>query len=136
MKKVAIVTGGASGMGLATAMKLHKEAGYEVVVADVALEREIPLYLDAVQCDVGIEADVKNLFQRCKEKYGRLDLFVNFAGVHSPVKIREAKMEEFDRVMDTNIRGTFLCSRAALQLMETGCIINVASSVAIAADKG
>jgi meso-butanediol dehydrogenase / (S,S)-butanediol dehydrogenase / diacetyl reductase len=134
-KKIAIVTGGASGMGLATAIKLHNESGFKVIIADLTFSAEVPSFLDKVACDVGFEKQVENLFQYCQKKYGRLDLFVNFAGVHTPAKVKEATTEEFESIYRTNILGTFLCSRAALRLIDKGVIVNIASSVGIAADK-
>lgn len=132
-EKIAIITGGAGGIGLATALELIND--YEVIVADIIFGRKIPHFIDRFICDVSLEEQVENLFQHCKKIFGRLDLLVNVAGVFSASKVKEATAEEFSRVYKTNILGIFLCSRAALRLMETGVIINIASSVGIAADK-
>ncbi len=134
-KKIAIITGGASGMGLATAIKLHEESNYLVIAADLKFGADFPSFLDPVVCDVGDEEQVKKLFQYCKDTYKELHLLVSFAGVHSSAKVREASVQEFEFVCKTNMLGIFLCSREALRLMETGSIINIASSVGTAADR-
>lgn len=131
MSKVAIVTGGASGIGLATA-SLFAENGYQVIQVDNrVLGSRFPQVL---RCDVSQPDRVQALFQSCKDTFGRLDLLVNCAGVHYSSRVHEDDIERFDWLTRTNIYGTYYCCREALKLMEEGVIINVASSVGIAAD--
>ncbi len=138
IKKVALVTGAGSGIGRACALKLL-EHGYSVVLAGRrqapldALAREAQqLGGDAlaVACDVTDAASVAALFDVIRERRGRLDLLFNNAGRSAaPVEIDELDIDEWRAVVDTNLTGVFLCTRAAFGLMKTqnprgGRIIN------------
>ena len=136
--KVALVTGAGSGIGRATALKLL-EHGYSVVLtgrrqapldelADEARQRGADAL--AVACDVGDAAGVAALFNTIRQRYGRLDVLFNNAGRGAPpVDIDELSVEDWRAVVDTNLTGVFLCTRAAFGLMKTqtprgGRIIN------------
>ncbi|PQV49915.1 SDR family oxidoreductase [Paraburkholderia sp. BL21I4N1] len=138
IKKVALVTGAGSGIGRACALKLL-EHGYSVVLAGRrqapldALAREAQqLGGDAlaVACDVTDAASVAALFDVIRERRGRLDLLFNNAGRSAaPVEIDELEIDEWRSVVDTNLTGVFLCTRAAFGLMKAqnprgGRIIN------------
>ncbi|HEV3423439.1 MAG TPA: SDR family oxidoreductase [Paraburkholderia sp.] len=137
-KKVALVTGAGSGIGRATARRLL-EHGYSVVltgrrqapldaVADEARQRGADAL--AIACDVSDAASVAALFDAIRQRYGRLDVLFNNAGRGAPpVEIDELSVEDWRSVVDTNLTGVFLCTRAAFGMMKTqtprgGRIIN------------
>jgi NAD(P)-dependent dehydrogenase (short-subunit alcohol dehydrogenase family) len=137
-KKVALVTGAGSGIGRASARRLL-EHGYSVVLAgrrqqplDELAEEARKSGFDAlpVACDVGDEASVAALFDAIRQRHGRLDVLFNNAGRGGPpVEIDQISVEDWRSVVDTNLTGVFLCTRAAFGLMKTqtpqgGRIIN------------
>jgi len=146
LDKIAIITGGGSGIGAATARKMAKE-GAKIVLADVhpgnlaKMEAEmkaancpcLPL-----QVDVAEEAKVREMVEQTKNHFGGLDLLVNNAGIspkHQGKKqnLWEMSTAEWDKVMAVNIRGAFLCCRYAVPEMIKrggGAIVNVASQAA------
>ena len=142
--KVAIVTGGGSGIGKASAQALAKD-GYSVVITG---RREEPLKITAeeigtdnvlaVTCDVGNQDSVKNLFKVTFEKYGRLDVLFNNAGGGAPKKLFEdLTYDDWQKVVDSNLTGTFLCAQEAIKIMKNqkpmgGRIINNGSIYAYA----
>lgn len=137
-KKVVIVTGGASGIGLAAGLEFSG-LGYQVILADIQNPPKRILVehaeLHYTECDVRAYTQVELLFLYRKESFGRLDVLVNVAGVHNSLKLHEGKIFDFDNVLQTNLNGTMYCCREAVKLMDEGVIINIASSVGIAADK-
>ena len=142
--KVAIVTGGGSGIGKASAAALAND-GYSVVITG---RREDPLNntvkeigsdkVFAITCDVGQPESVKNLFSKTLEKYGRLDVLFNNAGGGAPKKLLEdLTYDDWQKVVDSNLTGTFLCSQEAIKIMKSqdpmgGRIINNGSISAYA----
>ena len=137
--KVALVTGGTSGIGRATALALGA-AGAKVVFAgrrDSEGEETAALIRDAgaeclfVRSDVSSEADVKALVEKTISTYGKLDCAFNNAGIESPAKpLHEQPIEEFDKLMSINVRGLFLCMKYEIQQMltqESGVIVNNSS---------
>jgi NAD(P)-dependent dehydrogenase (short-subunit alcohol dehydrogenase family) len=133
---VALVTGAGAGIGRATAAALHR-AGWSVVLAGRTLEKlqETASDLDpsrvlAVEADVRDAASVDRLFDQAVERFGRLDLLFNNAGVNAPpVEIDALEPEQWTAVIDTNLTGVFLCARAAWrqfkrQTPQGGRIIN------------
>ncbi|HTJ94103.1 MAG TPA: SDR family oxidoreductase [Pararobbsia sp.] len=136
--KVALVTGASRGIGKAVA-EAFLDDGYRVVLAARALAplegiveaaRAAGREALAVQTDVTDPASVDALFTRTREHFGRLDVLFNNAGIGAPaVSIDELSVEQWRAVVDTNLTGVFLCSRAAFALMKTqqprgGRIIN------------
>jgi NAD(P)-dependent dehydrogenase (short-subunit alcohol dehydrogenase family) len=129
------VTGAGSGIGFAVASALAGN-GWTVVLCGRRLEplaaaaRECGPGALAVGCDVGDEGSVDRLFERIETELGRLDLLFNNAGIASPRAPLEAvSLEDFRSVVDTNLTGAFLCTRAAFRLMKSqrprgGRIIN------------
>jgi NAD(P)-dependent dehydrogenase (short-subunit alcohol dehydrogenase family) len=97
----------------------------------VSLIREAGGRADAIEVDVGEEDSVDRMAKVVKERYGRLHVLINNAGVSTPPgRVHEIPLATWDRVIGVNLRGTFLCSRALLPLMlETGggSIVNIAS---------
>ena len=136
--QTAIITGGNRGIGAGIARAFARE-GCQVVLAarDAAkleetardLERQGATVL-AVPTDVTDEADVEVLFHKTVERFGRLDILVNNAGAFDGGPLDELTLETWEKVMAVNLRGPFLCTRAAFRIMKEqrrGRIINVAS---------
>jgi NAD(P)-dependent dehydrogenase (short-subunit alcohol dehydrogenase family) len=139
--KVVIVTGGAKGIGRWVAKSFAKE-GARVAIADVAPMDNVVSEIEAiggdvlpVRTDVGVEDDVRALMDKVYRQYGRIDVLINDAGIvthfHEGAprwpRIRDMDLSFFDRVMHTNLGGTFLCTKHVLPYMESlnaGHIIN------------
>ncbi|HEY1419905.1 MAG TPA: SDR family oxidoreductase [Candidatus Dormibacteraeota bacterium] len=125
--RVAVVTGGGSGIGRAVALALAAEL-YVVVIAGrradalSAVARDAAakgLRVLAVPTDVVDESAVRELFRRTKDEYGRLDLLFNNAGAMAPARsLEELTYDQWRRVIDTNLSGAFLCTREAIKLMK------------------
>jgi NAD(P)-dependent dehydrogenase (short-subunit alcohol dehydrogenase family) len=141
--KVALVTGGTSGIGKATALAMGV-AGAKVVFSgrreaegeDVANSiRKSGAECLFVRSDVASETDVRSLIQKTVESYGRLDIAFNNAGVEgSSNPLHEQSIEDFDRLMAINLRGLFLCMKYEIQQMLTqgsGVIINNSSAAGL-----
>lgn len=136
--KVAIITGAQSGIGLATAL-LFAEEGAKVVVADVKdADQEVKKITERgaearfIQTDVSSESQVNVLIEKTVSAYGHLDVLVNNAGVELAKKITSTTEAEWDHLMNVNLKGVFLCSRAAIPVMQRsggGVIVNVSSEL-------
>jgi NAD(P)-dependent dehydrogenase (short-subunit alcohol dehydrogenase family) len=137
--KVALITGGASGIGRCTAQVFARE-GAKLVLADLnlaaaeALAAELVAYgadAIAVQCNVCNRAEVEAAVARAVEHFGRLDVLVNSAGISARHVPEGADFEQaWQWIMDVNVRGTMLASHAAVAAMAkqgTGAIVNLAS---------
>ena len=132
--RVAIVTGGAQGIGRGIADRLAKEGG-QIVIADAdaealaELEREVPAYL-CVQADVSSEQSVQNLLEIALARFGRLDFVVNNAGISANASLEQLTLADWNRVIGVNLTGAFLMSRhASPQLRASrGAIVNIAST--------
>ena len=121
--KVALVTGAASGLGLATADRFAKE-GAVVVGADVTAADGVRML------DVRDEAAIAALVDAIVADHGRLDVVVNYAGVAGGGPVHLVDSAEWDRVLEVNLKGTFLVNKHALRPMleqQSGSIINIAS---------
>jgi 3-oxoacyl-[acyl-carrier protein] reductase len=137
--QVAIVTGAGQGMGAAMA-KLIAEEGGQVVVSDINQEKasviadeisETETQALAVQADVTREEDVKAMVETTIEHYGTISILVNNAGILYPTRIEQITKAEWDRVLEVNLTGTFLCSQMVLKTMKKnryGRIVNMSSS--------
>lgn len=136
--KAAIVTGGAKGIGYGIGYRLA-EAGASVLVADMDEETAIKTakeYSDkgwvgeAFKVDVSNEEDVKAMIAACKDKFGSVDILVNNAGIYPPAPVAQMTREQFERVMDVNLRSVFLTTKYAAEVMKekgSGRIINITS---------
>jgi NAD(P)-dependent dehydrogenase (short-subunit alcohol dehydrogenase family) len=139
-EKVAIITGAWSGIGLATARRFAAE-GAVVVIADVKDASPVANELVGtgaearfVHTDVSNASQVEALFEQTLSTYGRLDVLVNNAGIELPKRITDTAEAEWDRLMDVNLKGVFLCSRAATVAMKHqggGVIVNVGSELGL-----
>ncbi len=136
--KVAIVTGGASGIGRAVVHALAKE-GAKVTIADMNLESAEEVAGDvvraggssiAIKTDVSSSKDVASMVQETLGKFGVIDILVNTAGIGAGAMVQDLTEEEWDRVININLKGTFLCSQAVIKQMierKSGRIVNFAS---------
>ena len=136
--KIAIITGAGSGVGRATALRFAREgacvflfgrtqATLEMVAHDIV---QLDGIAHVVVGDVAREEDVQRLYQQVEQRYGRVDILVNCAGIVAVRPFAEMETETWDRVIATNLRGTFLCCREAFRLMiqqHNGVILNISS---------
>lgn len=137
--RAAVVTGSTKGIGLAIAEALL-QAGARVVISarkgseveEVAgrLTRAHPDRVASTTCDVRSESDVAKLFERADRAFGGVDILVNNAGVGLHKNLADTTLEEWNTVLETNVTGVFLCSRAAIPRMRKrggGYILNISS---------
>lgn len=142
---VMLITGASSGIGAATAV-LAAERGYDIVItyltnrtqAETLAQTIIALgrKVICVQADVGIEADVLNLFARIDQHFARLDVLVNNAAILRQKLFRDTQVAELEKVFAVNVIGSFICAREAIKRMSKnqggngGAIVNVSSIAA------
>lgn len=135
--KKALVTGASRGIGKGIALALAKQ-GADVVVnyhSKGDLAQQVVSEIKAlgrdsftVQADVSQSIQVKKMFEEVKNKWGKLDILVNNAGIVKFTAFEELKEEEWDSILDINLKGQFLCTQEAVKLMKgSGRIINLAS---------
>ncbi|MCL6429392.1 MAG: 3-oxoacyl-[acyl-carrier-protein] reductase [Anaerolineae bacterium] len=146
--KAAVVTGGSRGIGRAICLKLAA-LGAQVAVnyrADAAGAEEVVREIraaggraEAVQGDVRIASDAEELIRRALEAFGRIDILVNNAGTTRDGLLVRMSAEDWDTVLDTNLKGAFHCTRACLRPMmkqRYGRIVNITSVSGIAGNAG
>jgi NAD(P)-dependent dehydrogenase (short-subunit alcohol dehydrogenase family) len=136
--KVAVITGGGSGIGEATVLKFAKE-GAKVVVLDIVEDagnkvvEEVKktggeaMFVKADICDI---AQVETAVKKAVDGFGRLDILINNAGINKDALLKKMTVEQWDKVLSVNLKGTFVCSKvAAAPMMEqkSGCINTTAS---------
>ena len=140
--KVSLITGAAQGIGLATAIKFAQE-GATVVVCDI---KQAGVDAAVAQCQaagataLGFVLDVTQremvdaVVAQVKERFGRIDVLVNNAGITQDARLQKMTLEQFDRVIDVNLRGVFHCAQAVTDTMVaqgSGVILNASSVVGI-----
>jgi len=146
--KIAVVTGGSRGIGRAISTTLAS-AGATVVVnyqQNAAAAEETVAAITAadgaaisIQADVSVAGDVERLFKTIVDRYGTIDILVNNAGITRDTLLLRMKEDDFDAVIDTNLRGVYLCTKAALRPMtraRSGRIINITSVVGLIGNAG
>ena len=138
--KVALVTGTSRGIGRGIATALAAQ-GAKIVAAGANLPATENFVAElkasgteaiAVRCDVSVAAEVEQLVKTAKETFGRIDILVNNAGITRDGLLLRMKEEDWDAVLDVNLKGAFLCTRAVSKLMtkqRCGRIINIVSVV-------
>jgi 3-oxoacyl-[acyl-carrier protein] reductase len=138
--KVAVVTGASRGIGRLIALDLasrgarivasaRSASALESLIAEISAAGGEAL---AVAADVAVAADAERLIGTAVERFGRLDILVNNAGINRDGLLLRMKDEDWDAVLDTNLKGAFLCTRAAAKMMskqKSGRIINISSVV-------
>jgi NAD(P)-dependent dehydrogenase (short-subunit alcohol dehydrogenase family) len=133
-----VITGARSGIGLATARLFAAEGCSSVILADIqdasAQAAAIGSLCAAVEVDVADSHSVRRLVDGTLERCGRLDVLVNSAGVDLAKRVTETDEADWDRLMSVNLKGVFLCCKAAIPGMRShggGVIVNVASELGI-----
>lgn len=142
--KVAIVTGAGKGIGKGIATSFV-EQGAKVVIATIdedegketeqTLNQPSPGNAFFIQTDVASEQSIKNMVQITAEKYGKIDILVNNAGITTFKSIEEATIDDWDELINIDLRGPFLCSKYVIPHMKkqrSGSIINISSNHAVA----
>ncbi len=140
--KVAIITGAAQGIGLATALKFAREGAVVIVcdlrrdAVDAAVELCRALDARAFGClvDVTQRETVDAMVAAVKHSHGRIDVLVNNAGITKDARLQKMSLQQFDAVIDVNLRGVFHCAQAVADTMVAqgyGVILNASSVVGI-----
>lgn len=146
--KAALVTGASRGIGREIALELARE-GADVAVNFAGSEARANEVVDeikamgrnaiAIQCDVSDSTAVTEMIQKSLETFGKIDILVNNAGITKDNLLMRMKEEEWDSVINTNLKGVFLCTKAITRSMmkqRSGRIINVASIVGVSGNAG
>jgi len=143
--KVAIVTGSARGIGREIALRLA-EAGANIVISDIADAEPVAEEIKkmgrqslAVTVDVSSASDVAGLVEKAIEKFGRIDILVNNAGIARDQLLMRMSDEDWEAVLNVNLKSVFLCTRAVLRHMvkqRWGRIISISSIVGIVGNPG
>ncbi|HLV95193.1 MAG TPA: SDR family oxidoreductase [Candidatus Acidoferrales bacterium] len=137
--QVALVTGAAKRIGRSIALRLAAD-GADIAVNYLSSKPEADQVVReienagrravAVQGDVSRKADVQRMFSAVEDAFGRLDILVNNAGMFFAAKFEELTEEQWDRIMNANLKSQFLCAQAATPIMKRqgrGCIVNISS---------
>ena len=147
-ESVALVTGGSRGIGRAICLELARQgaavavnyAGNEQAAQEtVEACRALGVQAEAFQADVSDPAACESLIAQVKERFGRLDILVTNAGVTRDGRLMTAKPEDFDKVLDTNLKGAYFCMKAAAKVMmrqRYGRIVTLSSVVGLRGNPG
>ena len=140
--KVAIITGSGRGIGATTALKFAKE-GAKIVVVDINTEdirkrvdeiKKLGTEAIGIKVDVTNSAEVDQMIEKTMKVFGKIDILVNNAGITQDARLVKMTEEQFDKVVDVNLKGTFNCAQAASHIMTkqgNGVILNASSVVGI-----
>ncbi|WP_408956569.1 3-oxoacyl-ACP reductase FabG [Natroniella sp. ANB-PHB2] len=141
--KVCIITGSGKGIGAAAAKKFAEEKAKVVAVCDIdteAVEKTVKEIKEAGGEAIGFEVDVtdkddiQDMVDCLMDKYGKVDVLVNNAGIIMDAQLHKMDEDRYDKVIDINLKGTYLCTKAVVDIMreqESGSIINTSSIVGI-----
>lgn len=141
MRKVVLITGASRGIGKAIA-RLYASNGFNVVVnyanseddannLCLKLENTYNILTLAIKCDVSVENEVREMIDKIIYKFNRLDVVVNNAGICMDSLLNDKSVDNFRRILDVNLIGTFLVSKYAFKVMKSGSIVNISSTNAI-----
>jgi 3-oxoacyl-[acyl-carrier protein] reductase len=146
--KVAVVTGGSRGIGRAIALDLAKEganvailyAGNHTAAEETVAEiKQLGVEASSSQVNVANQEQVDLAFKQLLKEYGRIDILVNNAGITRDNLLMRLKEDDWDQVIDTNLKGVFLCAKAVVRPMmkqRSGRIINISSVVGVSGNPG
>ena len=146
--RIAVVTGASRGIGKAIAQKLASEGAFVIINYNGAKERaeEVKREIEqqggnaeVFQCDVSDFSACEKFFQEIIEKHGRIDILVNNAGITKDGLLMKMSEEDYDKVLDTNLKGTFNCIRFVARWMikqKSGRIINMSSVSGVLGNAG
>jgi 3-oxoacyl-[acyl-carrier protein] reductase len=146
--KIALVTGGSSGIGEAIALRFGEEGAMVAVVAShdktkaesvAARIRKAGGQAQAFSADICKIPDINKMVAEVTKAFGEIDILVNSAGVFFPTPMGDTKEEDFDRIWDVNMKGSYFCTNAVVPSMKQrhrGIIINVASAAGVIAMGG
>lgn len=145
--KVALVTGAARGIGQATALKLAA-GGADIALCDLQVDwiaeteakvKELGRRAESFSMNVAQSEDVTRAVGEVEKAFGRIDILVNNAGITKDGLLMRMSEEDWDNVLDINLKGTFLCSKAVSRIMmkqRSGAIVNVASIIGLIGNAG
>ena len=137
--KTAIVTGGGRGIGKAICTAIADRGG-NVIIADIdndSVEKMVTMLKEKmdsdcqclyIQTDISSEKAIKQLYAKVKERFKKIDILINNAGIFKNTPIVDIEVDEWDKIMAVNLRGTFLMGREALKIMrkqKSGKIVNI-----------
>ena len=146
-EKVAIVTGGARGIGRAIALELAGR-GCNVVVSDIDLEgaestaseiRKMDVESLAVQSDISKSEDVESMTKKVIDQFSRIDILINNAGITRDNLLMRLEEKDWDLVLEINLKGAFLCTKQVIRMMmkqRSGKIVNMASVIGVMGNAG
>ena len=147
-RRVVLVTGGSRGIGKETA-KVYAENGYDVAINYVSDKTDVEgikkefqdmgVKCLMVKADVSNEEDVNNMVEKVISEFGKIDVLVNNAGITKDTLLMRMSKDDFDKVIDINLKGTFLVTKAVTKYMmkkRNGSIINLASVVGVVGNSG
>lgn len=146
--KTALITGGSRGIGRAIALALANQ-GANVIINYSSNEENAAKVVEeiegfnvkalAVKANISSNEEIKEMFKTIDESFDRIDILVNNAGITKDNLFMRMKEEDWDKVMDVNLKGTFLCTKAVIRKMmkqKQGRIINLASVVGVVGNPG
>lgn len=138
MKKTVLITGASRGLGASIAKTFAKNGDNIIINYNKSfdsanlLKKELENKYDSkvllVRADISLENEVKNMFDAIKKEFNNIDILINNAGVAIDSSLEEKSTEEFMKVISVNLLGTFLVTKYAINLMQTGSIINISST--------
>lgn len=147
-RKIVLITGGSRGIGKETA-KVYAENGYDVAINYVSDRTDVEgikkefqdmgVKCLMIKADVSNEEDVNNMAEKVISEFGKIDVLVNNAGITKDTLLMRMSKEDFDKVIDINLKGTFLVTKAVSKYMmkkRCGSIINLSSVVGVAGNSG
>lgn len=128
--KIAVVTGGSNGLGKATSLLLAQRGAAKVIVADIKPLTYEASNVEWYQLDITDVTSCKEFAEYLQERYGRIDILINNAGITNDALTVKMTDEQWDNVLEVNLKGTFYVTRVIIPIMESkgkGSIINISS---------